>query len=62
MPLVHVPTWSLEGKPDVLIRAMHACGALFVKTPLAQQFVANTLDSAREQFRRAAVCHPASDC
>ncbi|XP_006456997.1 hypothetical protein AGABI2DRAFT_181393 [Agaricus bisporus var. bisporus H97] len=32
IPLVHPSTWKPEGKPPVLIRAMQACGALFVKT------------------------------
>jgi hypothetical protein len=32
----------------MMLRAMQACGALFVKTPVAQAFVERTLDTSRE--------------
>jgi hypothetical protein len=32
----------------MFIRAMQACGALFVKTPVAQAFVEKTLDTCEE--------------
>ncbi|KAI0036580.1 fungal-specific transcription factor domain-containing protein [Vararia minispora EC-137] len=60
IPLLHLPTWSLDTKPDLLVRAMYASGALFVKTPLAQHFVATTLAAARDQFRQAAETPPSS--
>lgn len=53
LPLLHLPTWSLDGKPEILMNAMYACGAMFVKTPLAQQFVSSTLESARKELRKA---------
>ncbi|KAI0064073.1 hypothetical protein BV25DRAFT_1823579 [Artomyces pyxidatus] len=48
MPIVHVPTWSFDGKPPILLRAMQACGALFVKTRAAAEFVSVTLENSRE--------------
>lgn len=48
VPLIHVPTWQMEGKPMVLIRAMQACGALFVRTPVAQKFIIDTLGCTRD--------------
>ncbi|KAI0051409.1 hypothetical protein FA95DRAFT_1554493 [Auriscalpium vulgare] len=50
MPIVHVPTWSFDGKPPILLRAMQACGALFVKTRAANEFVSNTLLNTRESL------------
>jgi hypothetical protein len=32
----------------MMLRAMQACGALFIKTPVAQAFVKRTLDTSRE--------------
>ncbi|KAF8893927.1 fungal-specific transcription factor domain-containing protein [Infundibulicybe gibba] len=48
IPIVHVATFSLQNKPPVLLSAMYACGALFVKTKKAANFISNTLTSARE--------------
>ncbi|XP_006462909.1 hypothetical protein AGABI2DRAFT_224564 [Agaricus bisporus var. bisporus H97] len=48
IPLVHPSTWKPEGKPPVLIRAMQACGALFVKTKTATNFVNDTLAETRD--------------
>ncbi|KAI0322045.1 fungal-specific transcription factor domain-containing protein [Amylostereum chailletii] len=48
MPILHMPTWRFSGKPTVLVRAMQACGALFVKTRTSEDFVANTLATTRE--------------
>ncbi|TFK53938.1 hypothetical protein OE88DRAFT_1805780 [Heliocybe sulcata] len=48
MPIIHGPTWRMEGKPAVLINAMHACGALYVKTRKAACFVTKVLDESRE--------------
>ncbi|TFY72588.1 hypothetical protein EVG20_g412 [Dentipellis fragilis] len=48
LSILHAPTWTPEGKPPVLIRAMQACGALFVRTRIASAFVSNTLTNIRE--------------
>ncbi|KAI0270032.1 hypothetical protein BC834DRAFT_841727 [Gloeopeniophorella convolvens] len=54
MPIVHASTWSFEGKSPMLIRAMQACGAQFVKTRAARDFVSQTLHSIRESFLQVA--------
>ncbi|KXN83387.1 hypothetical protein AN958_01524 [Leucoagaricus sp. SymC.cos] len=48
IPIVHPSTWKSEGKPQILIRAMQACGALFVKTKTAMNFINNTLVATRD--------------
>ncbi|EPQ57605.1 hypothetical protein GLOTRDRAFT_39318 [Gloeophyllum trabeum ATCC 11539] len=48
MPIIHGPTWEMEGKPAVLLDAMYACGALYVKTRKAANFVTKVLDASRE--------------
>jgi hypothetical protein len=48
VPLVHSSTWSMEDKPDMLTRAMQACGALFVKTERANNFISETLACKRD--------------
>jgi hypothetical protein len=48
MPLVHPPTFEVVSKPRILINAMEACGALYVKTPTAAQFITTTLKNSRE--------------
>ncbi|KAI0297879.1 hypothetical protein B0F90DRAFT_851221 [Multifurca ochricompacta] len=48
IPLVHTQTLRFELKPPMLLRAMQACGALFIKTPVAQAFVEKTLGTSRE--------------
>ncbi|KAI0093446.1 fungal-specific transcription factor domain-containing protein [Irpex rosettiformis] len=50
MPVVHTATFSVEGKPHVLISAMQACGALYSRTPAAVQFIEDTLASARDEL------------
>ncbi|KDQ49545.1 hypothetical protein JAAARDRAFT_42772 [Jaapia argillacea MUCL 33604] len=52
MPVMHIHTWNGDGKPAVLIRAMMACGALYVKTRKATQFVVHVLDSSRDVLCR----------
>ncbi|KAL0579758.1 hypothetical protein V5O48_002252 [Marasmius crinis-equi] len=47
MPIVHPHTFSIEGRPPLLISAMQACGALYVKTRQAANFILNTLTAAR---------------
>ena len=50
MPLVHPSTWTFEGKTPILGRVTQACGAQFIKTQAAKDFVSQTLDSARESL------------
>ncbi|KAF8271963.1 hypothetical protein EI94DRAFT_1719314 [Lactarius quietus] len=50
VPIVHPSTWTLEGKSPTLVRAMQACGAQFVKTRTARDFVSQTVDSTRESL------------
>ena len=40
----------MELKPPMLLRAMQACGAIFIKTPVAQAFVEKTLGSSRDML------------
>jgi hypothetical protein len=35
----------------MFLRAMQACGAIFVKTPVAQAFVEKTLSTCQELIR-----------
>lgn len=62
MPIVHAATFQPEGKPQVLLNAMQACGALFVKTRRAASFITKTLDTAREtlvhEFVSSLVLYP----
>jgi hypothetical protein len=51
IPVIHTPTLRFEIKPLVFIRAMQACGAIFVKTPVAQAFVEKTLGTCRDLIR-----------
>ena len=48
MPLLHGPTWTPEGKPAILLAAMRAAGALYVRTQRAAIFILQTLNMARE--------------
>ncbi|KAF8070356.1 fungal-specific transcription factor domain-containing protein [Lyophyllum atratum] len=48
IPIVHATTFGSDEKPPVLLGAMQACGALFVKTRKASMFITKTLASARE--------------
>ncbi|KAI0259038.1 fungal-specific transcription factor domain-containing protein [Gloeopeniophorella convolvens] len=52
IPVIHTPTLRFELKPPMLLRAMQACGALFIKTPVAQAFVEKTLGTSRELLVR----------
>lgn len=51
IPVIHTPTLRFEMKPQSFIRAMQACGAIFVKTPVAQAFVEKSLASSRDLIR-----------
>jgi len=48
VPIIHAKTFTAESKPQVLLSAMQACGALFVKTRKAAMFITKTLAYARE--------------
>ena len=50
MPVMHISTFTVDGKPQILLSAMQACGALYVKTAAAGHFINETLRSAREQL------------
>jgi hypothetical protein len=50
VPIVHPSTWTFEGKTPILGRVTQACGAQFVKTQAAKNFVSQTLESARESL------------
>ncbi|CAL1708033.1 unnamed protein product [Somion occarium] len=50
MPILHVPTFNPEVKTPILVSAMQACGALYVKTPSAFNFITSTLASARDEI------------
>jgi hypothetical protein len=50
IPIVHMPTLRVELKPPILIQSMQACGALFVKTNVADAFVERTLGTLREKL------------
>ncbi|KAH9062376.1 fungal-specific transcription factor domain-containing protein [Lactarius vividus] len=60
VPIIHTPTLRFELKPPMMLRAMQACGALFVRTPVAQAFVEKTLDTSRELIIRD-LTKPSSD-
>ena len=47
---MHIGTFTVDGKPTYLLSAMQACGALYVKTAAATQFIQHTLASLREQL------------
>ena len=48
MPVVHRHTWTLNRTLSLLSGAMQACGALYVKTRVANAFIASTLAQARD--------------
>ena len=50
---MHPPTWTLEGKTPILSRATQACGAQFVKTRVARDFVSEALHNTRESLLQA---------
>ena len=57
MPVVHPYTRTPSRTPPLLVGAMQACGALYVKTRIANAFINSTLAQARDplvaQFVRA---------
>lgn len=48
MPVVHPYAWTVNRAPPLLVGAMQACGALYVKTRVANAFIASTLAQARD--------------
>ncbi|KAJ7072512.1 hypothetical protein C8F01DRAFT_1299413 [Mycena amicta] len=59
MPIVHSATFKLEDKPLFLVKCMKACGALFVRTRKASNYIKDALTIAREgltrQFARTSI-------
>jgi len=53
MPIVHAPTFNVTNKPAILISAMQACGALYVKSPTASNFITQTLANTRDEIMAA---------
>jgi hypothetical protein len=47
MPIVHPHTLLVANKPAVLLNAMRACGAVFIKTPNAAAYVNDVLTKSR---------------
>ncbi|KAJ7647570.1 hypothetical protein FB45DRAFT_893806 [Roridomyces roridus] len=52
-PVLHVPTCDLIGKPIWLVKSMKSCGALFVKTKKANDFIISAMAEVREQISQA---------
>lgn len=50
LPIVHPHTFRYEGKSEVLLRVLQACGALYVRTKKASRFIANTLTAVKQIF------------
>ncbi|KAJ3824639.1 hypothetical protein F5880DRAFT_1745416 [Lentinula raphanica] len=50
IPVVHAPSFGLEGKPSYLIHAMEACGAIYVKSKTAASFMSTTLETSRQSL------------
>jgi len=57
IPIVHTPTLRVELKPPMIVRAMQACGAIFVKTPVAQAFVEKMLAKSRDMVHEFVRAH-----
>jgi hypothetical protein len=60
VPIVHTATWEHDNKPSVLMGAAKACGALFVKTKAATNFVSAKLSTAREDLVHEFVSAPST--
>lgn len=50
MPIVHAATFVREGRHPLLITAMETCGALYVKTRAAIDFIDQNLAKARDEL------------
>jgi hypothetical protein len=48
LPIIHANSFTEDNKPNVLLSAIQACGALYVKTKKATQFISRTLVEARK--------------
>ncbi|KAJ6497822.1 fungal-specific transcription factor domain-containing protein [Mycena sanguinolenta] len=53
MPIVHTPTFTMEDNPPYLLKAMKACGAVFVRTRKASTYITESLAAAREGLSQA---------
>ncbi|KAG7449593.1 uncharacterized protein BT62DRAFT_962970 [Guyanagaster necrorhizus] len=58
MPIVHAPTFTIDNKPALLVNAMQACGALYVKTRKAVTFIEQVLATARDSLVQAFAAGP----
>ncbi|CCM05688.1 uncharacterized protein FIBRA_07919 [Fibroporia radiculosa] len=50
MPIIHAPTFDLDKGSPILLVAMQACGALYVKTRTAISFIDSALARARDEL------------
>lgn len=50
MPIIHAPTFERDGKPPILLTAMRACGALYMKTRTAINYIDSILAQARDEL------------
>ncbi|KIK64877.1 hypothetical protein GYMLUDRAFT_258832 [Collybiopsis luxurians FD-317 M1] len=50
IPIIHEATWIEKDRPLVLLTVMQACGALFVRTKQAKNFIRHTLTVGREEI------------
>lgn len=50
MPIAHEGTFRHERKALVLVSAIAACGALFVRTRAAADFITKALNEARDSL------------
>lgn len=48
LPIMHTASLRVELKPPILLKAMQACGAIFVKTKTAEAFVEKVLANSRD--------------
>ncbi|EIN12093.1 hypothetical protein PUNSTDRAFT_99509 [Punctularia strigosozonata HHB-11173 SS5] len=58
MPVFHATTLSSAEKPPILLDAIRACGALYVKTGRAFAFTKRVLESTREALAKEFATHP----
>ncbi|KAF7375935.1 Fungal-trans domain-containing protein [Mycena sanguinolenta] len=58
MPVVHTPTFTMEDNPPYLLKAMKACGAVFVRTRKASTYITDSLAAAREGLSQGILMDP----
>ncbi|KAF8637940.1 hypothetical protein AX16_010573 [Volvariella volvacea WC 439] len=52
LPIVHAATFDASKKPPILVSAMQACGALFMRTKKSAQYITKVLAASREILDR----------